>query len=775
MARTLVVPGVSVETRFDVAPPLPARSGILGAIGVTDRDPGGLRSVTSAAEAIALYGAATRFSFPELFSALENGVSEAFVSPVAAGSGRPAELRLRDDDGEAAVILRARAPGPWGNRLSARVVRSIANDGRTVRRVSVELLHDGTPIERHDGLVLRPGDDSDLFAAINRDSGAVVAIDPVLETDPPAVDAAVVGFTDSPAAAATGAITQPGNPRPPLVNIAAARAGEAGNRIAIAVRAGRAVAVFNDAALRPALRVLAERAGAAGADIAIGIAAEAGGAIGITVQGAGGAVRTYTGLASIAAAVSALDADPDVIAERAGDVLPAATAQPRVNLAPTVTVTVTEEGLRSAEFADLPNAQAMVTALDADPAITATLAGNATQLPDVNAANSFFLAGGRDAGPARSYEGRNNPGVPVLELTPAPESDAASTRFRVLRGSNDSLVRIIAGVAAPDGFLQQEVFEDLSMDPDHPNFLPAALATSRLLRATDRFVRSGASVWPVASFAPQAFTGGAMPGLPAWRDAVGALANEDAVDMLIAGLQAFGDPALDGVAVQQAMLGAARSASDNAAPRFVVGSIRPAANRDVAAILDHVQLVADRRFMLCAPAGVDGAIAGLLGHLDYFQSPTFKTLASPGAPLVPYSEGELNKLVGPDGNICVVLGKRGRGTICVKGIAADGFQISVVRVADRCTREVKKIADRFIGELNNAEQRNALRQMIVERFTAMEREGALVPSTDGKDPAFLVDVFASQTDAAGGIVRVDIAVRPVRAIDFVYATIRVKN
>jgi hypothetical protein len=98
-----------------------------------------------------------------------------------------------------------------------------------------------------------------------------------------------------------------------------------------------------------------------------------------------------------------------------------------------------------------------------------------------------------------------------------------------------------------------------------------------------------------------------------------------------------------------------------------------------------------------------------------------------------------------------------------------------LRVADRCTREVKKIADRFIGELNNAEQRTALRQMIVERFTAMEREGALVPSTDGKDPAFLVDVFASQTDAAGGIVRVDIAVRPVRAIDYVYATIRVKN
>ena len=57
----------------------------------------------------------------------------------------------------------------------------------------------------------------------------------------------------------------------------------------------------------------------------------------------------------------------------------------------------------------------------------------------------------------------------------------------------------------------------------------------------------------------------------------------------------------------------------------------------------------------------------------------------------------------------------------------------------------------------------------------MERDGALVPSTDGTDPAFKVDVFSTQADFANGIVRVDIAVRPVRAIDFIFATILVKN
>jgi hypothetical protein len=65
--------------------------------------------------------------------------------------------------------------------------------------------------------------------------------------------------------------------------------------------------------------------------------------------------------------------------------------------------------------------------------------------------------------------------------------------------------------------------------------------------------------------------------------------------------------------------------------------------------------------------------------------------------------------------------------------------------------------------------------MIVATFTQMERDGALVPAIDGSSPAFLVDVYASQTDVAAGILRVDIAVRPVRAIDYVYATIRVRN
>ena len=243
---------------------------------------------------------------------------------------------------------------------------------------------------------------------------------------------------------------------------------------------------------------------------------------------------------------------------------------------------------------------------------------------------------------------------------------------------------------------------------------------------------------------------------------------------MLAGLQGWSDENLDGVQVQQAMLGHARAQTLDAKPRIVLGSVPPDASDDVDAIIDHAGQVAGQRFVLVTPSGAEGAMAGLLGHLTYFFSPTFKTVAQPGVELERYSQGDLEKLVGPNGNICVITQRKGRGTICVKGIATDGSQISVTRVADRCVREVNAISNGFIGELNNAESRNALKQQIVATFTQMERDGALVPSVDGSSPAFEVDVYASQVDVGQGNVRVDIAVRPVRAIDYIYATIRVR-
>jgi hypothetical protein len=458
-----------------------------------------------------------------------------------------------------------------------------------------------------------------------------------------------------------------------------------------------------------------------------------------------------------------------VVAEARGSELPAPSSRAPLQEARTVTLKI--ENIRTTKLADVTSAASLAEKLNQDGAVKATVAGAATDLPDIAEANRFYLANGRDRGPVRAYRGQTNATTDILELLPK-EGEGTDARFRVAAGSKPGTVRIIAGTDAGDGFVEKETLDNLSLDPDSERYLIAVLdRDSSLLRAVSRHTRAHASHFPKESSTPVAFKDGAAPTEAAYEAAIEALAQEEAVDMLLAGLQDWADPNLDGVRIQRAMLGHARTQADNARPRIVLGSIKP--NADVPAILDHASQVGDRRFVLVAPSGADAAMAGLLGHLDFFQSPTFKTVAAPGVPLVAYSDGELNKLI--ENNICVIRERRGRGTICLKGIATDGFQISVLRVADRCVRDVKRIADRFIGELNNGDSRNSLKQMIVANFKQMERDGALVPSVDGSSPAFHVEVYASDTDTAAGIARVDIAVRPVRAIDYVYATLRIKN
>jgi hypothetical protein len=773
MPRTLVVPGVSVEARFDVPPPLPARSGILGAVGIVDRiPPEGVKAVTTTQELFEVFGRATRFSFPEAVSALVNGVSELVLSPVAVAGGQPATVRLVDDENDDTAILRARAVGPWGNDLSIRVTRQLSSDRRTVRRISLEVLHKNLQIERHDNLILRPGDDNDFFNVINRDSNVIVAIDPAFEMDLPVLDADLVGIPNVTAAAATGRLTAAGAD---LIRVTSAATGEAGNFISLETRPGRAVTVLNDSGGSPVLRIRAKAHGDSGSDIRVSVADNGSGGVNVRVEVPGNPTRSYDNQTSIAGLVQALGADPSITSERLGNVLPAPTAAP-VALAPTVTVTVREEGVRTIDYPDNLNATALTAALDGDPGLNAQLLGAGATLPDATASNTFYLSGGRDPGFARRYRGQNNPADDILEIRAVEGIDADRLRVRVQAGSAPNTVRLIVGLQLDAGFEEQEVHDALSMDPDNPRYLPSHLASSSgFVSATDLYSRARSTAWPAATVSPKPFRDGAAPGLAEWQAAIDRLAAEDSVDLVLAGLQDWKDTNLNGIAVQQALLAHARGQADNAKPRIALLSIRPSDNLSVPAILDHSGQVTDRRAVLVAPAGADGALAGLLGHLQYFQSATFKTIARPGVPLVPYTESELNKLVGPDGNVCVITQRRGRGIICVKGIATDGFQISVVRVADRCIREVKKISDRFIGELNNDESRTALREMIVAVFTQMERDGALVPSVDGSSPAFQVEVYASQNDVAAGNARVDIAVRPVRAIDYIYATIRVKN
>ncbi len=269
-----------------------------------------------------------------------------------------------------------------------------------------------------------------------------------------------------------------------------------------------------------------------------------------------------------------------------------------------------------------------------------------------------------------------------------------------------------------------------------------------------------------------ALAGAVDAGPEAYQAAIALLENAADVDMVLVSVQDTSDTARLGRIYADVVSHCDRMSALSQG-RIGFGQVPGASARDIASAADKLTgtLVSDR-FVLVAPAGVAGAVAGMTGSLAYFQSPTFKRLSGLGEPApvlgVEAQQALLRK------NVVPVIAQRGRGVIVVRGLTTDGDQISVRRVADHAVRGVKTIGELFIGRLNNDEGRGALKQKLVEFLVQMQKEGAIVPSTDGTDPAFKVSVYSSQQDFAQGIVRVDLAVRPVRAIDYIYATVLVQ-
>jgi hypothetical protein len=277
---------------------------------------------------------------------------------------------------------------------------------------------------------------------------------------------------------------------------------------------------------------------------------------------------------------------------------------------------------------------------------------------------------------------------------------------------------------------------------------------------------STAGAWPV----PGEYTlAGGKDADPAdYALALGRLKNEPDVDMVLSAVQDFSD-ASRVAKIYSDVISHCNLMSGECKGRIGFGQVAPASLASQSTQLAST-LVSDR-FVLVAPNGVVGAVAGLVGNLSYFQSPTFKAVTGLGdvPQLNVEDQRELLK-----GNVVPVVLERGKGIIVLRGLTTDGDQISVRRVADHSVRVMKMIGDLFIGLLNNADGRAALKQKLIEQLVQMERDGAIVPSTDGKDPSFKVDVYSSQADFALGIVRVNMAVRPVRAIDYIYATITIQ-
>ncbi|MBK5926164.1 hypothetical protein [Rhodobaculum claviforme] len=323
-----------------------------------------------------------------------------------------------------------------------------------------------------------------------------------------------------------------------------------------------------------------------------------------------------------------------------------------------------------------------------------------------------------------------------------------------------------------------EAFRNLSGQAEDPRFFMRTVNEDSSLISMDATVPSfaaGGWVMPSntnAQAAATALAGGAEPTLGAFREALARLESAPQVDMVIASNRI--SDTTTATELHSAVIAHCEAMSRQARNRIGLGEIPPhgTSRPDMTAATRMAAALTSDRFVLAAPSGHVGAVAGLLSALPYFHSPTFKTLRGIAEPNFAFSDGDLRALL--TAGLLPVGSVPRKGVAVVKGIATSQFQINVQRTADRAVRKVQNIAIDYIGLLNTQAQRSALRQRLVEAFTAMEREGALVPSADGLSPAFEVDVTATNADAAAGIVRIGIAIRPVRAIDFIYATINVR-
>jgi hypothetical protein len=761
MASPLVIPGVQVKTVFEPSPVLPGATGILGVVGVADRGPLEATPVGNMSEFVDAFGPASRYTMPEVRTALANGVAEVVVARTSPQRGQKAVLTLLDDDGEQVARLVARAEGRWGNSLGARVTQVRTLSGAGIKYFNLEISLGGQVIETFNNLVMDERSPNYFFDRVNDGSAVVVAVDPLFEAELPSAFSEQT-LAEEEARAASVLLTA-GDSN--VVSVEAKRAGATGNLTAILVEDGHAGLALTGAADAASVDLRARAAGAAGANTRVSVVAAPNDSVNLVVTAPPAGARNLGPFASVDEIVAALESDPDVAAVKQGDALPSVLGSTALNRR--VDVTVVREGRDPAVHTDLET-------LDDISSISNTLVsfeavGGATQLPDAN--EGAPLVGGRNKGAALALVGESSDSA-LLEITPrsgAPSGLALSGSRGV--SSVDQATAVLSLSVHTDGTVV-ESFANLTMDPDDAGYLPNVLDDSALIQAFDLFVRSRTTSIPRHQARPQSFADGTSPLVDDYQAALDRLEMAEQVDLVIPSTANQLDDA-DIISVQQAVVAHCTKMADVARNRIGLGSVTTAESDSTSAMLSHADDVRSDHFILAAPAGVEAAVAGLLGRQDYFRSPTFKTIASPGVPPGGYTDSQLRQLI--LGNVLVVNKKRGLGVIAVKGLLTSGRQVNVQRTANKAVRDVKAICDVYIGLLNNDGARNALKQQITALLLQMERDGALVPSTDGADPAFKVDVYSTQADFANGIVRVDIAVRPVRAIDFIYATILVQN
>ena len=760
MASALIIPGVQVKTVFEPSGVLPSVTGILGIVGVTDRGPLAPTAVGNMGELLDAFGPGTRYSMPEAKIAFANGVSEIVVSRTPPGRGQRAMLDLLNDDGDKVVTLIARAEGAWGNRIGVQATQVRTSGGSGVKYVNLTLFLDGERVETFNNLTLDEESPDYLFDRVNFQSRLVVAIDPLFASGLPAAqDKAPLSDAAGRAAFATlkaGATD--------VVRAEAKRVGRRGNAIAARVTDAPAGLTLQGAGNAPSIDIKARKPGPDGTNIRVSVVPSGADAVSLVITAPPAASRTIGPFASVNDLTNGTKNDPDIAVDALGTVLPASLAS--TQLQRRINVEVVAEGAETTQYTNLGDLNA-VAAIN-DPLVAFSIVGNATALPDANPGEP--LRAGRDKGAALMLSGDAGD-QPLLELQPVAAGQSLAVTVVRAVSSADHATPVVNLTVFANG-AEGERYTDLTMDPDDPQYLPAALTGSALIRAHDLFMHSRASSFPANMVRSALLTGGLSPLPDDYQDALDRLESAEEVDLVIASVGKQLDD--NGIrAVHRAVVGHCTKMADVARNRIGIGSVTTSENGKLDQIIDHANDVRSDHFILLAPAGGESAMAGLLSRQDYFQSPTYKTVSDLSAAETPFTDSTLERLI--TGNVVAIARRRNLGVIVVKGILTSGRQINVQRTANKAVRDVKAICDIYVGLLNNEGARNALRQQITAMFLQMARDGAIVPSTDGKDPPFTVDVYSTEADFANGIVRVDIGIRPVRAIDYIYSTIFVKN
>jgi hypothetical protein len=156
------------------------------------------------------------------------------------------------------------------------------------------------------------------------------------------------------------------------------------------------------------------------------------------------------------------------------------------------------------------------------------------------------------------------------------------------------------------------------------------------------------------------------------------------------------------------------------------------------------------------------AVAGLLSSLTPQTSPTNKELSGVTELTRRFSYAEKVQLLN---NRVLVLEERGGGARVVRGITSeDGAfrQITTRRITDFAKAGIRKVSDPFIGKLNNARVRAALKGAIDGFLASMVQDESLI--------AYSLEVTATRNDEINGRALVNVTLQPTFSIDFIAVT-----